>query len=335
MKKILLISIILSAMLTSCQDDVINTLDGNTIRFNNNFVEHPTTRAADITTSNLTFFVVHGWMTEIIEGQLGNSANIFDNVEVRRISDNKWTYDGGGRYWFANKRYDFLAFSPIQARYTLADDRATINFENTAEYDFIHASQFREIDATVDDPDDVMAVALDFSHLLSRVVVQFVNVFDVPDVYLRIDNLLLTGAANLGSLALADTVWTSTAHALVLNPKFPANSTNNRLSTSVEVKSGNSAATEHFYLIPEAIDADDYQLTFDLTVYQGAEDAKVEIGKYQHSVNLAAMTFERGTNYRLSAKFNHKNVNPESALEQVEFAISVTPWGEDIQNEIF
>jgi hypothetical protein len=47
------------------------------------------------------------------------------------------------------------------------------------------------------------------------------------------------------------------------------------------------------------------------------------------------MTFEKGKQYCLTARFNSKNVNPDAMLQPIEFTVSVTPWGQDIESEIF
>ena len=335
MKKIFLISLLATALFTSCSDEVINTLDGNTIRFENAFVEQPETRATDLTTDNLKEFHVHGWMTN----SQGQTANIFDKVEVSKNSAGVWAYDGGGRYWFGDTKYEFLAFAPLNAEYTLAGDHKSLTFTNTGEYDFIFAAENRTITGKV--PTSVDPVALSFNHLLSRVLIQFKNEFEAGDVTLNVSNLKLSGLAKVADLNLVDTTWaepTDTDKSLVLDKQellgFPnANINRNENDTAIAV--GASAMTNHFYLIPEAIDYEEYLLEFTVTAWQGPKDGQVKIGEYPHKVYLDKMTFEKGKQYCLTARFNSKNVNPEAMLQPIEFTVSVTPWGEDIQNEIF
>ena len=335
MKKIFLISLLATALFTACSDEVINTLDGNTIRFENAFVEQPETRATDLTTANLDAFHVHGWMTN----SQNQTANIFDKVEVYKNSAGVWAYDGGGRYWFGDTKYEFLAFAPLNATYTLADDHDSLTFTNTGEYDFIFASANRNIKGKV--PTSVEPVALSFNHLLSRVLIQFKNEFEAGDVTLNVSNLKLSGLAKVADLNLVDTTWaepTDTDKSLVLDKQellgFPnANINRNENDTAIAV--GASAMTNHFYLIPEAIDYEEYLLEFTVTAWQGPKDGQVKIGEYSHKVYLDKMTFEKGKQYCLTARFNSKNVNPEAMLQPIEFTVSVTPWGEDIQNEIF
>lgn len=330
MKKIFLISLIVAALFSSCQDDVINTIDGNTIRFDNAFVEQPQSRANDITTSNLDAFHVHGWMTN----SQGQSALIFNKEEVRK-NGGAWTYNGGGRYWFANKRFEFLAFAPLTAQYTLAEDHQSLVYENNTNDDFIFASYTRNIDNVVDDPEDVRAVPLQFSHVLSRVFIQFINEFKEDDIVVTVEDVRLSGFASVADFNLTDSTWTPTAHNKN-NPlaiTFPP-TTVNRPDPDVEIpttKDKNTANTNHFYLIPETIGNEvSYKLTFDLTVYQ----ENIQIGKFNHEITLAPMTLESGKNYRLSAKLNNSNVNPEAEIQPITFTVEVLPWGKDIEGEV-
>lgn len=329
MKKIFLISLLATAMFTSCSDEVINTLDGNTIRFENAFVEQPETRADDLTTDNLGAFHVYGWMTN----SQNQTANIFDKVEVSKNSAGAWTYDGGGRYWFGDMDYEFLAFAPLNAEYTLADDHKSLTFTNTGKDDFIFAAENRTIEGKV--PTSVAPVALSFDHMLSKVLIQFKNEFEAGDVTLDVANLKLSGLAKIADLNLIDTTWAEpTDKSLVLDKEllgFP-NAKINRNENNTAIAVGASAMTNHFYLIPEAIDYEEYALEFTVTAWQGPEGGQVKIGEYPHTVYLDKMTFEKGKQYCLTARFNSKNVNPEAMLQPIEFTVSVTPWGED-QNE--
>ena len=328
MKKIFLISLLATALFTSCSDEVINTLDGNTIRFENAFVEQPETRATDLTTNNLKEFHVHGWMTN----SQNQTANIFDKVEVRKNGAGVWAYDGGGRYWFGDTKYEFLAFAPLNADYTLADDHKSLSFTNTGEYDFIFASANREIPGKV--PTSVDPVALSFNHLLAKVVIQFKNEFEAGDVTLDVANLKLSGLAKIADLNLVDTTWAEpTDKSLVLNPGFP-NAEKNRNEPDTLIAAKKFANTEHFYLIPEDINAEAYRLNFDVTVWQGEKDKQIKIGEYNHSVAFDKMQFKMGKQYRVLAKLNSSNVNPEAEIKPITFTIDVLPWGQDIESNI-
>ena len=377
MKKILLISVLFTALLTACDDTVIETIDGNTIRFDNAFVNQ-STRATDITIDNLNNFYVHAWMSNTDD----QTACIFDGVELTK-SANSWTYGGGGRYWFADKKYEFLAFAPLNAQYSLHNDHLSFAYNNNgakkqksagAQDDLIVAKVDRVTTKGQLSAEDIMPVSLNFHHLLSRLVFNFVNDFATPDVKLRIEDIKLTGIANsatfnfaivdileapysnsytdyIGSWYVSPDADNHNGEAVsILFPNANSNTPNSRTASAVEISTANSgdadsnenistlkavgnALSEQIYIIPEEIGYEQYRLTFKVTMFQGDEHP-IQIGVFQHSVALNAMTFELGKSYKLTAKFDHTNVNPATELKPIEFTISVTPWGEDIEGEI-
>ena len=333
MKKIFLISLLATALFTSCSDEVINTLDGNTIRFENAFVEQPETRATDLTTYNLEAFRVYGWMTN----SQNQTANIFDNVEVSKNGAGVWTYDGGGRYWFGDTKYEFLAFAPsYDVTYTLATDHKSLTFTNTGDEDFIFAAANRNIDGKV--PTDVDPVALSFNHMLAKVLIEFKNEFSEDDVTLRVSKLELTGLAKTADLDLTTTTWAEpTDKSLVLDKQELLGFFNEKINRNVSdtlIAAGKTANTEHFYLIPENINAEAYRLNFDVTVLQGEKGQEIQIGKYHHSVAFDKMQFEMGKQYRVLAKLNSSNVNPDAEIKPITFTVEVLPWGGDIEGEV-
>ena len=179
-------------------------------------------------------------------------------------------------------------------------------------------------------------MALSFNHLLAKVVIQFKNEFSVEDVTLNVANLKLKGIAKTADLDLTTCTWaTPTDKSLVLEPGFPNNANKNRpneVDTLIAAKK--FANTEHFYLIPEDINAEAYRLNFDVTVWQGEEGKQIKIGEYKHSVAFDKMQFKMGKQYRVLAKLNSSNVNPEAEIQPINLTISVTPWGEPIEGDV-
>ena len=432
MKKILLISVIIAAIFTSCDDAVIETLEGNTISFDNAFVD--LTRATDISVENLTNFYVHAWMYDgdqstCIFGKEGEYGTL-----VSKNSNNAWTYDGGGRYWFTNKTYHFLAFAPINAQYNLNNDHSSFTYTNSkdnATTDLIVAKVERTTAADKLTAQDIAPVSLHFQHLLSRVVFKFINDFPVGDVKLLISDIRLSGAAKSGVFSFyydidnnnnADANSNSNANADANNgadenntdnENFDNNYSNNalfgqwvvddnvnnhmnpeeainivfpiknsktpnlrtspyieisnisNLSTSNDFNEGGDgyeqkseegdvtvgendgdeisdfsnpilsadgfAISQQFYIIPEFVNYEKYYISFKIIMTQG----EVQIGEFAHNVPLNQINFIPGNAYCLTASFNNYNVNPDNEIKPIEFNISVTPWGEDVQNEIF
>lgn len=330
MKKILLISIIISAIFTSCEDDVINTLENNAIQFNDAYVEK-NTRSTDCTTENLTSFVVYGWMFN----DNNESVQILDQEVVSR-NGGMWSYNQT-QYWFANKRFEFTAIAPFSsAQYSLVGNNGTLSFENDATKDLIFASDSRTIDATLN-VEDVRPVAFSFEHLLSRLVIQFRNDFTADDINLQISNVKLYGLARKATLAFANNRYDSTidwqrtdSETLTHTLRFPS-ATVNRETDRIDIAAKKESVSLPFYIISETTSAEqEYTLTFDVDVTQSG----VNIGNYTHTVVLNPMTFVKGVNYKLSAVLNPSNVNPDANLNPISFTVEVLPWGEDQHGEV-
>ena len=379
MKKIYLILVILAALFTACNDTIIETIEGRTIHFDNVFVDQ-TTRATDVTINNLTNFYVHAWMSNFDD----LTTCIFNAEEVIKSADG-WTYGGGSRYWIAGKKYEFLAFSPINAQYTLDNTHTSFVYNNngakqqncaSAQYDLVVAKLDRVTAKNQLSNDDIQPVLLHFHHLLSRLVFNFVNDFTIPDVKLRIEDVRLTGIANSATFNFTtiDTLESPYSNSYVesigswyVSPETINHNgeavdvlfhdaqmpTNSCTATAIEISTVGSqsadtaqnvdgvnvfhavgnAISEQIYIIPEEIGYEQYRLAFKVTMYQG-EEHPIQIGVFQHNVALNAMTFEAGKSYKFIAKFDHTNVNPNLELKPIEFTVSVTPWGEDVESDV-
>lgn len=330
MKKILLISIIISAIFTSCEDDVINTLENNAIQFNDAYVEK-NTRSNDCTTENLTSFIVYGWMFN----DNNESVQILDQEVVSR-NGGVWSYNQT-QYWFANKRFEFTAIAPFSsAQYSLAGNDGTLSFTNNATTDLVLATDSRTIDNNLD-ATDVRPVAFSFEHLLSRLVVQFRNDFTAGDVNLLISNVKIAGLAKNATLAFDNNQYDKTVNWVLTDDEtfshsllFPT-TTVNRETSKIDIPAKTETISLPFYIISETISADNqYTLTFDVEITQ----SDVRLGNYTHTVTLTPMTFEKGVNYKLSAVLNSTNVNPESNINPITFTVEVLPWGEDQHGEV-
>lgn len=239
MKKIFLISVIFATLFTACDDAVIETIEGNTIRFDNAFVT-PTTRVADIDIENLQGFDVFAWMsnangeTRIFgsEDGNGNAAASLRGELVHKVNNSDWAYNGGARYWFAGAQYSFFAFASQaytsqQGLYDLNYSASANNSDTTpreadpvsfiyrnngadavrnsshasAKEDFVVAKAVRKTSpaGSVLTAEDILPVSLKFHHVLSKVAFKFINDFEVKDVTLRIENISLKGIANQGT----------------------------------------------------------------------------------------------------------------------------------------
>ena len=170
--------------------------------------------------------------------------------------------------------------------------------------------------------------------MLAKVLIKFKNEFSEDDVTLRVSKLELTGLAKTADLDLATTTWaTPTDKSLVLNPGFHNEKINRNVPDTL-IAAKEFANTEHFYLIPEDINAEAYRLNFEVTVLQGEKGQEIQIGKYHHSVAFDKMKFEMGKQYRVLAKLNSSNVNPEAEIKPITFTVEVLPWGQDIKGDV-
>lgn len=323
MKKIFLISLLATALFTSCSDVEINSVEGNLIKFNDAAVE--TTRATDLTLANLTDFVVHGWSKNT-----ENTIQIFNATAVTRLND-KWSYQGE-QYWFANRTFDFVALAP--ATISGLCDYGNLNsiegsfvFTNNAQYDLITAKYSRTIDATID-PADVEAVPFVFNHQLSRIEMVFENKF-LNGAVIEISNPKIENLTLNAEYSYADNSWTNHKGTFPLDIDFAAEKGTTTIKT---VEAGTPLVANHFYIIPEDISKRaSFKITFTARMLQDG----IEVGTYDHLVTLGDIVFENGKQYHLKASLDQTNINPEAALQPIEFTVDVTPWGEDHQSEIF
>jgi hypothetical protein len=321
MKKIFLISLLATALFSACSDVEINSVEGNLIKFNDATVE--TTRATDITLANLNAFLVHGWSSST-----ENNVQIFNSTAVTRLND-KWSYQGE-QYWFANRTFDFVALAPISVvcDYTnLTNIDGSFVFANNAELDLITAKYSRAIDATID-PADVEAVPFVFNHQLSRIEMVFENKF-LNGAVIEITNPRIKNLTLEAEYSYADNSWTNHKGVFPLDINFAAKKGTTRIDSVV---AGSPLVANHFYIIPEDISKRaSFIITFTARMLQDG----IEVGTYEHLVTLGDIVFENGKQYHLKASLDQTNINPEAALQPIEFTVSVTPWGEDHQSEIF
>lgn len=214
--------------LTACTseevvDDVVSSR--NVISFEN-VVNKPTRDDSDVATSgdltskNLAKFNVFGYYTMPENPTVPNK--IFDNVTVTRQPNGTWTYDNTPRYWVANGRYYFFAYScgnvsKLDGAYgsfslnmddnLTASDRGALKIngyicDNTHQHDLIYAANTGAVDG---DPyagilgkdKGNQAVPLQFKHLLSKVSARFTTEF--PNEYrVEISNVSIQNIRNTG-----------------------------------------------------------------------------------------------------------------------------------------
>ena len=205
MKKKLLILAVAGLALASCSKDEtvqsVATSNSNEISFRP--LMNNVTRAADITTTNLSSF----WVTANIAGS--PVTNYFGGVTPVEYTDanigtgagqhasTAGTYTSATKYyWPSTGKLDFIAFAPATGTDISRTDSThfsvTSNATPSAQQDFLYAvvrDQTKSANGT--------GVVLNFRHALSKVVIQLKNTstdmhFTVGNV--AIGNILPTGA---------------------------------------------------------------------------------------------------------------------------------------------
>lgn len=316
MKKILFAAVALVAMASCATEDVVSRPDNNVaIEFDNLFVEN-VTRATDLTAGNLVDFGVYG---SVEKGS--DHGMIFTNQEVAKNNQGKFVYSPA-QYWVGGATYSFTAFAPRtnqQWAYATSDAKnGTISFNNAAalgEQDFLFAAAERTtVDPITSAPE---AVALNFNHMLSRVMFSFTNgTVAENNLTFAISNIEVINAHANGTLAVANGV--------VGNWEVTEDVFTRAFGDVATLAAEATGRTPHYYFIP----ADDtITVEFDVTLYM----AGVNLGTYNRSATID-LNLEMGVSYNICA-----NINADTALDEplypIEFKVeSVDTWDE-FQNE--
>lgn len=325
MKKILFAAVAVMAMAACSNEDVISRPALPVIGFDNAFVEN-STRAADITASNLINFGVYGSVVNSSEQQ----GMIFANEEVTKTTDG-YTYSPA-QYWIADAKYDFVAFAPYQsvadATWTYAPavgtaaENGTITFDNAkagANQDFLFAATSCETPETFNKKPD--AVCFTFKHILSKIAFKFENTFTDGNTSLSIYNVKINNTAKKGTMVINAGVDQAWADAEDLVVPFGTQSADVDLNEDAAIGNGANLVVDHQYIIPANRE---YVITFDVDLYQ----AGVYLATYKHEIKKT-INFAKNGNYSLNVKLSPENVNPSAQLYPIEFTVdAVTGWTE-------
>lgn len=307
MKKLFIMGLAAMGLaLTACNsDETVEMAKGKAIGFSS-FVDK-STRATDVTLANLDSMEVYGWRGD---------NQIFNAQKVTVDPNGVGTYSPL-QYWEANYTYNFEAIAPKAGvkgvKFAAAKAGGTITFDNDAQTDLIYAKATEttmpaNITATPD------KVNFTFQHQLARVKFTFKNTFPQnAAAKISVKDVKITNAYKNGTItpAVANAKWNATDN--TLNVAFA--------STDVKdlAAGGNSAATEHHYLIPTG-NENEYTVTFSVVLDQNG--AKTT---YNHTVKFTT-TQEQGKSYNYVAEIGASNINPDSQLYPIEFKATVDSW---------
>ena len=289
-------------------------------------VDKATRVATDITKDNIANFGVYASVTNTA----GESALILQNEKVTKSGEGEnavWGY-GNTQYWVPGNSYNFVAIAPYDEtspgpeKVWSYSPRAVaqagiISFNNGVaprgaggEVDLVYAyAQRNNVAAGAQ-----AKVSLTFNHLLSKVAFKFTNgfaaanniSFEVKD--LKVNNTVQNAQVNVTDGVVGN--WTATDNNDLVRA-FP--------DECGILTYGQTYVTEHYYLIPVA---KEYNITFSIDVYQ----ANVKVAKYDHAITTA-INFEKGCNYSINATFTPENINPNAALDKIDFdVVKVEEW---------
>ena len=318
MKKILVSVLAVAAMVACSTEHTVVKVENNEAIGFDTFVDK-TTRAEDITTTNIANFGVYASVTNINE----QSGLILENEKVSK-NGNDWVY-GKTQYWVPGNSYNFTAIAPFEGRHwTYTTDTqaqyGVINFKNNLE----NAEGEQDLVFAYAERANVAAgaqtkVGLTFSHLLSKVAFKFTNGYAANDnmtleVYgIKINNAVAEAKVAVENGAVQEWEQTSTATFERTFGKQAAE------AEGVGILAATKAyTTEHHYLLPIA---QQYSITFTIDLYQ----AGVKVGQYEHTIT-PDIAFAKGGNYCISATLNEKNTG-DTAFEAIEFTVlGVNEW---------
>ena len=333
MKKLFL-GVMAIAALVACNNENVIEKSQATIAFGDSFVQSSNTKpvgraAADPTYNNdktlLEAFDVWGFMTK-------NTGVVFDKERVTRTAEG-WSYSNLA-YWTTNRDYKFAALAPVDhsnIEVTLAVDNkylsedgalGTVTFTNLdGTDDLLYTTQTASTGDTI--AAEPAPVHLMFKHLLSKVKFTFTNGFANQFTSMAISNVKMVVPAK-GTIDLTQPtpwVWnivdaTNTTTLEFGNTTAPADETVTSVGVGQTLEVLNERLT--FPLSTTQNIRIAYQVSFDVTLYQGDQIAYQET----KTTTLEDVTLEMGRCYNITATLNAENLK----LKPIEFSVEVEPW---------
>lgn len=324
MKKLFLIGLAATAMLTSCSnDETVDMVQSKAIGFES-FVNKSTRGVADdLTNTSIENFSVYGFVNSV-------GGQIFTNERVGGSgtgASGNWTYTNT-QYWTAGQKYYFSAIAPAddpQWTYNVNNTTAggIITFENGDGTQDLLYDYSGEIECT--DPASQGKVGFTFKHLLARVKFNFTNNMLNENTKLVVHDVKITDANNKATCDVANggKVWT------LIEGNTVELAFNAVPGAETKIAKDASIATDHKYMIPQN---QTYKLSFVVDMYQGTERVK----SFTHTdVEIPAVDMVAGNSYMFTAALNPDNIGGgEEKLYPIEFTVtSVDNWDDNDWND--
>lgn len=317
MKKLFLIGLAATAMLTSCsKDETVELNSSNAIAFDNAFIDNSTRSFVDpsLSMANLKDFSVWAFM-DAPEGI------VLGDVQVTK-SGAKWTYSPLA-YWVGGHNYTFEAVAPasdrIWAPVTNGGDLTGIKVTaNNGKQDILYATATKQ----TANPLEVSpgAVSFTFKHLLAKVKFTFTNGYENANYTIKIKDIKITNAYKAGDYNM--TAWTGSDETLALD--FGAATTVNGVEPA-KIEINNSVESNNELLLIPSSAEKSYNITFTAELSIGAKVADT----YNLTSTISGAAIEMGKSYNFTATLDQTNINPggEGTTFPIEFTVKeVEGW---------
>ena len=324
MKKTLFAALALVSMASCSNEDVLEVAQKEAIGFENAFVNNSTRSVVDPSYSSqkkvgkgmFTDFHVYGF----VEGAAlftDNGTKVAKNIVNAELKSD-WKYEVT-QYWIAGANYDFHAVAPSTGwtKTSASADQLVLSYENTdgtSDVLYAQTSQMGKVSGNA-------AVALTFTHILSKVKFSFENAYNATNAKIKVQNIKITDAYKNGSVTLKNSSveWGSQDNETTLD--FGAATNNNENVAAAYAYQTTLESYNELLIIPST--NKNYTVTFDVVILVN----DTEIKTYNHTATVTNFNPESGKSYDIKAVIDAKNIDPDHKQEPIEFTVTrIEEW---------
>ena len=205
MKKYLFIALAAAAMTSCSQDDTLDVVQGEAIKFGNVLVDNATRAAEYTAASEISEFKVYGDIT--LTGTT-TTATLYNGAEVKK-ENSAWTCTDT-QYWLPSCSYNFTAVVDGSI------NNGSISY-NMGDGDLLLAKATATTDENAAPSQN--PVAFTFGHLLSKTYFTFTNGTEAKDKYTyQVTSISVTNYASSGTFNVSNETWSETLGTLSTTP---------------------------------------------------------------------------------------------------------------------
>ncbi len=214
-----------------------------------------------------------------------NPVIVFNNEAVHKSGD-KWTYEGGERYWVPGMSYDFYAYScgnnGASSYISVNLNDRVLNLkdviaDNVHQHDLLFAKITGEKRGTetTGTPSDVAAVNLQFKHIFTRLKFTFKSKLPDAKYKMTISNVNVNNMYNQGFFQGSDETWGAIVEGDAANLKRVATGTKTTPYINLSFAGDGNVTAEGLacdpiFVIPYVYSTADVALEFDMNItYDG------------------------------------------------------------------